>query len=132
MAIDHFCITVPPSEHKKMVDFYLAALQPLGYTKMIAYGPNEEAVGLGVNGKADYWITATPDAPAKLNLHFAFTTSGTPTTVWLCGTIANQGLSQTARSWMHSMLLPLRLGPRTMGLRGRGLNIMSTTTAVLL
>lgn len=73
MPIDHLGITVPPSEHAKVVDFYLAALKPLGYTKMFTYG---EAVGLGVDGMADYWITANPDAPSKSSSHFAFKTSG--------------------------------------------------------
>jgi hypothetical protein len=74
MPIDHLGIPCPASEHKKVVDFYLAALKPLGYKQLLAFGP---AVGLGA-GQADFWITATPDAPAKMDLHFAFTTTGMP------------------------------------------------------
>lgn len=76
MTIDHITIPVPPAEHKKIVSFYLAALKPLGYAIVTAYGPNEGVVGLGPDGKADFWITATPGAASMLNLHIAFRTSG--------------------------------------------------------
>jgi len=73
MPIEHFCIVVPPSEHKKVVAFYLAALKPLGYTQKATYGADGEVAGLGAE-TLDFWITAKPDAPAKLDLHVAFST----------------------------------------------------------
>jgi len=59
------------------VEFYLAALAPLGYMRLKTFGPNGEVVGQGVDNKPDWWLTATPDAPAKLNLHLAFTAKDT-------------------------------------------------------
>jgi hypothetical protein len=76
MTLDHITIPVPPSEQKKIVSFYLTALKPLGYTTIISYGPNDGVVGIGANGKPDYWITATPGAASTLDLHIAFRTSG--------------------------------------------------------
>ncbi|KAB5522867.1 glyoxalase/bleomycin resistance protein/dioxygenase [Coniochaeta sp. 2T2.1] len=72
MPIDHLCITVPPSHYKSVVDFYLKALAPIGYTQLATYGPNGEVAGLGADCHADWWITAVPDAPAEMSLHFAF------------------------------------------------------------
>lgn len=45
--IDHTQLTVPAADHKAVVAFYEAALKPLGYKKLLAFGPNEEAVGFG-------------------------------------------------------------------------------------
>ena len=79
MPIDHTSICVNRDIHKKTVDFYLDALKPLTYVKVMAFGDNEEAVGLGVGRKSDFWLIATEgDAPTS---HFAFTANGKETTL---------------------------------------------------
>lgn len=45
--IDHTQLAVAAADHKAVVAFYEAALKPLGYKKLMAFGPNEEAVGFG-------------------------------------------------------------------------------------
>jgi len=77
MPIDHTSITVSTDVHKKTVDFYLEALKPLGYEKLLAFGPNEESVGLGVKPRSDFWIIAKAgeDLPT---CHIAFTAKGNP------------------------------------------------------
>ncbi|OIW34314.1 Glyoxalase/Bleomycin resistance protein/Dihydroxybiphenyl dioxygenase [Coniochaeta ligniaria NRRL 30616] len=75
MTIDHLSISVPPEDHKKTVGFYLAALAPLGYTRLATYGPNGEVVGLGADNHADCWIVAVPGAADKLGVHLAFRTA---------------------------------------------------------
>lgn len=45
--IDHTQLSVSAADHKAIVAFYEAALKPLGYKKLLAFGPNEEAVGFG-------------------------------------------------------------------------------------
>jgi hypothetical protein len=74
MPIDHTAISVEKSLHKETVDFYLAALAPLGYEKVMAFGPNEEATGLGVKPKSDFWIMSVD--VKVVPLHFAFTSPG--------------------------------------------------------
>ena len=76
MPIDHTGISVEKDLHKKVVEFYLAALAPLGYEKIMAFGLNEEATGLGVKPKSDFWLTAVDAKVAPL--HFAFTSPGMP------------------------------------------------------
>jgi len=72
MPIDHTSIAVTKDLHKKSVDFYLTALKPLGYEKIMAFGPNEERTGLGVKPKSDFWIIAADEAKVP-NCHIAFT-----------------------------------------------------------
>ncbi len=74
MPIDHISLFIPSDVHKKTVEFYLAALKPLNYEKMMAFGPNEEHVGLGVKPHSDFWLTST-DLPVP-KTHIAFTASG--------------------------------------------------------
>lgn len=45
--IDHTQVSIAAADHKAIVAFYEAALKPLGYKKLMAFGPNEEAVGFG-------------------------------------------------------------------------------------
>ena len=74
MPIDHTSISVNKDLHKKTLDFYLAALKPLDYVKVMAFGPNEENVGLGVGHKSDFWLIAVDkEVPTS---HFAFTANG--------------------------------------------------------
>ena len=44
MPVDHTSITIPSSKFKAVVEWYVAALEPLGYKKIMDYGV---AVGLG-------------------------------------------------------------------------------------
>jgi hypothetical protein len=76
MTIDHLGISVPPENHKTIVDFYLAALKPIGYTQLATYGANGEVVGIGADHDADLWITAVPGASDTMNLHLAFSIPG--------------------------------------------------------
>lgn len=50
--IDH--ITLHVSDFAKSKEFYLAALQPLGYATVMEF--EGFGVGMGVNGKPDFWI----------------------------------------------------------------------------
>jgi catechol 2,3-dioxygenase-like lactoylglutathione lyase family enzyme len=51
--IDHIRLYV--SDLQKSKDFYLAALAPLGYEKVMEF---PTSVGIGVQGKPDIWLTA--------------------------------------------------------------------------
>jgi catechol 2,3-dioxygenase-like lactoylglutathione lyase family enzyme len=62
--IDH--VTLRVHDLAASQAFYAAALAPLGYKIVAAY---PEAVGLGVAGKPDFWLT--PD-PAAAPQHVAF------------------------------------------------------------
>ena len=56
MTINHIGITVPKDKYQATLDFYLAALGPLGYKVKMQAG--EYAVGLGDSFAPDFWITA--------------------------------------------------------------------------
>ncbi|MCA9516929.1 MAG: VOC family protein [Myxococcales bacterium] len=62
--IDHVSLNVTDIAAAKA--FYAAALAPLGYTVMMDYGV---AVGLGADGKPDFWLA--PGGGAR-PLHIAF------------------------------------------------------------
>ncbi|MFA9262239.1 MAG: VOC family protein [Undibacterium sp.] len=64
--LDHVSIHVADLEVAKM--FYLAALEPLGYGVVMEL-PEWKVIGLGVGGKADFWILA--DGTSK-GVHIAF------------------------------------------------------------
>lgn len=79
--IDHTNIRVSADEHKSVVAWYEVVLKPLGYKKLLAFGPNEEAVGFG-DGRlphhpmhTDFWITATPEK-SSTTVHHAFGCKG--------------------------------------------------------
>ena len=75
MPIDHTCVRVAKDAHKKAVDFYVAALKPLGYEKVMDFG---EAVGFGVRPGhgSDFWVSAADgNVPPT---HFAFAADGEP------------------------------------------------------
>jgi catechol 2,3-dioxygenase-like lactoylglutathione lyase family enzyme len=61
--IDH--IGVRAQDFSKIVDFYKAALAPIGYRVLHHF---EGVVGLGAGGKADLWITQadTPSTPTHI------------------------------------------------------------------
>lgn len=71
MPVDHVGISVPKDRFKEILDFYLAALAPLGY-KVIAQ-PIPDVVGLGKD-VPDWWLAAADAAPARGSLHVAFST----------------------------------------------------------
>ena len=53
--IDH--TGVPVSNLAKSIEFYRAALAPLGYELIMQFPPGAPvAAGFGVGGKADFWI----------------------------------------------------------------------------
>ncbi len=64
--LDHVSIHVTDLEAAK--SFYLAALEPLGYGLVMEL-PEWKVIGLGVGGKADFWILA--DGTSK-GVHIAF------------------------------------------------------------
>ncbi|KAJ2899556.1 hypothetical protein MKZ38_002989 [Zalerion maritima] len=73
MPIDHTGLIVPADKHKDAVAFYLAALQPLGYKKIIEDGPGGMAVGLGADKKPDWWILAQQEGQTiGTSVHTAF------------------------------------------------------------
>ena len=60
MGLDHIGFAVPPSKFKQVVDWYLAALAPLGYTKKKDF-MDGKVVGLGNGDSADFWLAERPD-----------------------------------------------------------------------
>ncbi|KAH6692712.1 glyoxalase/bleomycin resistance protein/dioxygenase [Plectosphaerella plurivora] len=70
MTIDHVGILVPRAQYKELLDFYVAALGPLGYK--LQTEPVPGVAGLGKD-HADWWITAT-DSPNVGIIHIAFGT----------------------------------------------------------
>lgn len=73
MPIDHTGIWVPKDKHEEAVNFYLAALKPLGYEKII--GEAGAWAGMGVNEKPDWFLMACDTAPDRQS-HIAFTAPG--------------------------------------------------------
>ena len=63
--IDHTGVTVSDVDRSKV--FYGAALAPLGYTMLMAFG---DAAGFGVPPKPDFWIGA--GRPGDPKSHVAF------------------------------------------------------------
>ena len=74
MAIDHCGISSSAASLEGVVQWYLAALKPLGYKKLAEF-LDGAVVGIGADNKADFWITSTKEEPNVKN-HFAFTASG--------------------------------------------------------
>ena len=69
--IDHFLFYVPKAQFDTVVSWYLAALAPLGYEKVMDFGAT---VGIGPPGRARFWISA--DNEKKSNFHLAFHADG--------------------------------------------------------
>ena len=63
--IDHVALSV--SDSAKARAFYTAALAPLGYSVLRAYG---DFVGLGADRKPDLWLS--PDGATNPHVHLAF------------------------------------------------------------
>ncbi len=62
--IDHISLRVTDFARAKA--FYVAALAPLGYTALMEF---PGMLGLGIDGKPDFWLT---EAPATTPTHIAF------------------------------------------------------------
>lgn len=80
MAIDHTSLHVPEDKFKECLDFYLAALKPLGYTIWHQFG--ESVVGLGApredlkdHKRADLWLCGIK-TPNEYPSHIAFASNG--------------------------------------------------------
>ncbi|KAL2873822.1 hypothetical protein SGCOL_011051 [Colletotrichum sp. CLE4] len=69
MSIDHIGLHVPASIYKETVDWYLAALAPIGFKKFVEQ--NEYACGLGVQ-RPDFWIASHKADKANIPLHIGF------------------------------------------------------------
>lgn len=69
--IDHLGIFVPADKFESTVEWYLAALAPLKYKKIMEF---PGTVGLG-SQIPDFWV-AIKDGPAPQNVHFAFSAPG--------------------------------------------------------
>jgi len=114
MGLDHIGYAVPPAKFKEVVDWYLAALAPLGYTKKrdLLEG---KVVGLGNSDTADFWLAERPDVllsptPSKAalaNLH-----NRPPKLV----PSISRSRGMTMMRWIISMQQQLRQGEWTMGL----------------
>jgi catechol 2,3-dioxygenase-like lactoylglutathione lyase family enzyme len=71
-VLDHLIITVSNFDASR--EFYLKALEPLGYGVVMEFG---RAVGLGVGQKPDFFIRGGD--PVKPAIHIAFSSHDRPT-----------------------------------------------------
>ncbi|KAL0574921.1 hypothetical protein V5O48_007043 [Marasmius crinis-equi] len=83
MPIDHTGIHVPASKRVAVVEWYEAALKPLGYKRSMSFGPNGEVVGFSDSAdtgymKSDWWITGFTDEETYKS-HHAFSAKDRPT-----------------------------------------------------
>ncbi|KAL0938328.1 glyoxalase bleomycin resistance protein dioxygenase [Colletotrichum truncatum] len=69
MSLDHIGIYVPASMHKEVVEWYLAALAPIGLKKFAE--PNEYACGLGIHA-GDFWIASHKAEKVDVPTHIGF------------------------------------------------------------
>ncbi|CAI7605790.1 unnamed protein product [Penicillium pancosmium] len=77
---DHVALSVPRDIYPEVVEFYLAALTPLGYEKQISM-LDGRLVALGdtqstMSNKADFWLSGMSDYHAET--HWAFVAQGKP------------------------------------------------------
>lgn len=81
MPLDHLAIQAPPSKYDSIVEFYLKALAPLGYSKQMEFP--KRAVGLGPSKEtADFWIGSKGGEDVEdVGLHFAFTAKDNDTVI---------------------------------------------------
>ena len=74
MPLDHVGLSVSKDKYKEVLDFYLAALAPLGY-KVLAQ-PVPHAVGLGKE-RPDWWIAGIEGPGVQGSVHVGFSTMST-------------------------------------------------------
>ncbi|MBA3458525.1 MAG: VOC family protein [Deltaproteobacteria bacterium] len=65
--IDHTGVQV--GDFKRSVEFYKAALAPLGYELIMTF--EGTAAGFGAGGKPDFWLDGSKKAPTD-HIHIAF------------------------------------------------------------
>ncbi|KAK3994373.1 Glyoxalase/Bleomycin resistance protein/Dihydroxybiphenyl dioxygenase [Cladorrhinum sp. PSN332] len=71
MVIAHTGIKVPAALHASVIEFYVAALKPLGYTKALSLF-NDSVVGFAdAEGTVDWWVSVAQDGVAQ-GSHTAF------------------------------------------------------------
>jgi len=75
MPVDHTGILCKKSDLDAVRDFYVAALKPLGYEKLVEINDGT-VIGMGANGKPDWWIGAVLDHAPNWGSHTAFTAPG--------------------------------------------------------
>lgn len=63
MTIAHTGIKTPTALHQAVVDWYEAALAPLGYTKAMAFLDGQVVGFADGTGDVDWWITSAGAAP---------------------------------------------------------------------
>lgn len=67
MSLDH--LLLPVTNYDASVTFFTAALQPLGYKKLMDF-PEGHTCGFG-STKADFWLTeSTNDKPSHVHVAF--------------------------------------------------------------
>jgi hypothetical protein len=72
-VINHFLFYVRPDQYETVVSWYLAALAPLKFQKIMDFG---KVCGMGVEGKQpEFWIAQKESAGAS-DFHIAFTAKG--------------------------------------------------------
>jgi len=77
--IDHVGLrTSDAADVQRLKKFYVEALKPLGYALLREFTAEDKigyvGVGLGLDGKPDFWIGTTTDAPMAASgpMHLAF------------------------------------------------------------
>ena len=73
--IDHIGLSV--SDYEKSKNFYLKALQPLGYEMVMEVTEVGPFAGFGEEGKPDFWIAQ--DSATSPRVHVAFRTNSRAT-----------------------------------------------------
>lgn len=73
--LDHVSISAAPDQYQALVEFYLAALKPLGIKKLMDFGV---VVGLGAEENSpEFWIAQAEDeSKVGLGGHICFTAKG--------------------------------------------------------
>ncbi len=134
MPIDHTSMAVVKDEYRQVVDFYVAALKPLGYELIMEPAPG--MAGLGVKPRSDFWINTCDGAVAPAKTHVAFTAKGEPVflpalvfSLQRCESKADARDKQTARRSTSSTRPRSRPGDRTTARRGCVPTTTPTTTA---
>lgn len=78
---DHVALSVPQDKYPAVVAFYMAALAPLGYEKLISMF-DDKLVALGdksspMANKADFWLSGMAESVVDKNYaHYAFAADG--------------------------------------------------------
>jgi hypothetical protein len=85
--LDHLALSVPRDSYQAVLDFYTAALAPLGYEKLVSMF-DDKLVGLGskaspLPNKADFWLSGLADFTGEARYtHWAFVADGWSIFFW--------------------------------------------------